>query len=158
MLPQSTAEAEAKPDPCASSQKWGEREKVEAGNFLLSKWCASHTNHSCSPSKGSKRGCEMVSLTQQPDPRGSSLPGGQQSSWNRLKSCSWFWSESERWQDICLGWSWQQGGRPGDFIWWRCSWEVSESRSCIVYQEEGTLSEEVLVQTSSLPSSPPQGC
>lgn len=54
MLPQSVIEAESKPDPRASSQKWGEREKVEAGNFLLSKWCASHTNHSCSPPRGAR--------------------------------------------------------------------------------------------------------
>ena len=123
MLPQSMAEAESKPDPRASSQKWGEKEKVEAGNVLLSKWCASHTNPSCSSSKGSKRGCEMVSLAQQPDPSRSSLPGGQEASWNWLKSCSWFGREREQWREICIGWSWQQGGRPGDFIWWRCSWE-----------------------------------
>ena len=101
---------------------------------------------------------EGLYLAQQPDPSGSSLPGGQESSWNWLKSCSWFWRESERWREICIGWSWRQGGRPADFIWCRCSWEVSESRSCIVYQEEGALSGEVLVQTSSLPPSPPQGC
>ena len=68
--------------------------------------------------------------------------GSIPSSW---RSCCWLWRGTERGKETftCLGQ--QEGAIP-----WRCPREVTGSRSCIMYQEEGALNKEVAVWTSLL--------
>lgn len=110
----------------------GRERKVE-GNFLLSKWCASHTNHSPAHPQRGQEG---------PDIWLSSQIQQKFSSWRtgvilELAEKLLLVLEGERAGAGNLHRLELEGREAAhDFIWCRCSWEVSGPRSCIVYQEE----------------------